>query len=134
MKKEKIKVTIDEDTLNMIGSIRIDKNIESFKDIYDEIDPKVIINVNELFGAGFTVDNIAFTLGIKPINATSDSKDWTMGFSYTETDQERISKVFSNVAENLDCIEEIIHQFAAKGGVTLGTYEADPTIRLWEKI
>lgn len=129
----KIKLTLTEDMLKLIANIQFKQQevIIEENDNRENID--YAIDMNNLYGGSFILEDISFILGIydKHIHGTEEDP---LGPQFSKEDEDYMFSLHSTIVENIQSIEEILHQFVLKGAVTAGTYECDKYARVWSKV
>lgn len=118
----KLKIELNEDHIKLISSLQITK----FGDGQYGID------VNNLWGGTYIYEQMAFILGYeeKVISGTVDNPE---GPRYQKEYEEKMIEYDEFITENLQNIEELIHQFSCKGGLTPGVYTCLDYVRIWKK-
>lgn len=127
----KIKLTLTEEHLRLISCIRFKKFPEDYQNPdYERV--TWAIDLNNLYGGSFLYEDMSFILGIydKHIEGTEEDP---LGVRFPEELEAHMLDLHMFLIENLESIEEIVHQFSIKGGVTPGTYSCNSTQRIWEK-
>ena len=117
------RLEITEDILKLIPVLLIDV----------EGDDLVAINRKHLFIGSHLMEDMAMALGIydRAIKGTEDDPE---GRAFNDEDTEHMLKLHKYIVDNLFYIESLIHQFAAKGGLQVGTYRCKDNELIWEKI
>lgn len=101
--------------------------------LQEEGDDKLVIDKKHMFSIGFNLmEDMAMALGIydKAIKGTEDDPD---GKAFPEEETERMLALHKYVVDNLYYIETLIHQFAVKGGLQVGTYRCKDNEVIFEK-
>jgi len=97
-------------------------------------DNEIFIDKTHVFSVGMhLLEDMAMALNIydRAIKGTEDDPE---GKAFPKEDTERMLALHKYVVDNLYYIESLIHQYAVKGGLTVGTYKAKDNELLWEKI
>lgn len=118
----KKKITLTDDHIKLIPFLLLEEN-----------DDDVVINKKVCLSMqSHVLDDVSLILGLrdKAIPNTSEDAD---GMAFPDEIEEYMLDVYRYVTSNLLLIEEIIHQFVTRGGITAGTYERDEQ-SLWTKI
>lgn len=118
----KIHITLTEDLCLLIGSLYVQK-----------INDKVVgVNTDYLYGGTYKYEQMAFILGLtdKAVEGTEEDID---GTKYKKEAQEYMKRLDTYIRDNIGNIEEIIHQFSLKGGISPGLYEAKDYEHIWTK-
>lgn len=118
------KITLNEDHLKLIPFFFI----QEFDDV------NVGVTKEQLFNIGsHLLEDIAFILNLtdKAIPLTENDSD---GRAFDDATEKYMLDIYNYISDNLCSIEEIIHQFATKGGVSVGTYKTKTNELIWEKV
>jgi len=119
-----IKLDITEDILKLIPIIFIQT----------KGDDEVTIDKKHLFCIGMhLMEDLAMALGIYD-NAIKGTEDDPEGRAYNEKDTEYMLGLHKYIVDNLYYIEILIHQYAVKGGITVGTYKAKDNELIFKKV
>ena len=125
------KLTFSEDVIRLIPHFNFTETplLPAIRDV--EI-PRWGLDYNSIYGGSFLLEDLALILGFydKVLPETIENAD---GPRYPEEIEDRMLAAHRFVIENMKEIEEIIHQFVVKGGITAGTYKCEHDIRLWER-
>lgn len=127
-----IKLTLTEDIIQLVSCIK-------FKElpIIDENDQRESIgyeiNMASLYGGDFLLEDIATILG-RIDEAIPDTECDFDGPKFEPEFEKYMLNLHMFIVDNLDKIEEIIHQFTMKGGVTPGVYKCKGWERIWTKV
>ena len=126
-----LKVELTEDILKLISCI----HFENFPR-EDEFETKYRLNVGidfaSLYGGSFIFEDISFILGRYDEHLPGTEND-SLGPRFSPEFEEYMWTIHSYVVEHIQDIEELVHQFCNKGGLTPGTYVAKSNVRFWEK-
>ena len=126
----KNKVKIDKDILACIRGIRIAEGKTADGSRFVGVEEKRIID----FGGSNACEDIAMALGLTDMHYQGTEID-ADGMLFPKDLTDRFMEIYGYVSENIVYIEQIIHQFAAEGGVTEGVYESDGSDSfIWRKI
>lgn len=90
------------------------------------------VNLRHPYGEGFLYEKIALILGKYDQCITGTESDFD-GPKFSKEVLEYMEGVHNYVMENIKYIEEIVHQYITKGGVTPGVYTAKHYARIWQK-
>jgi hypothetical protein len=119
------KITLTEDHIKLIP----------FFFLQEQEDSDVVgVDRNQMFCLGsHLLDDMAMVLGLmdKAIPHTEDNPD---GRAFEDDAEQYMLSLYEFMSTNLYYIEQLIHQFVVKGGITAGTYRCIDTDLLWEKI
>lgn len=133
---KKIKLNITEDMIKLISCL----NFQEFPR-FEEEDAMALpryqtvrygIDLNSLYGGNFVLEDVSRILGVydKHIPGTEERSE---GPRFEKDVEEYLLEVHHNVYDNLEYIEQILHQFCGKGGITPGTYECREFEYIWTK-
>jgi hypothetical protein len=102
--------------------------------VQDEGDNLVFFDRKQLFSLGsHLLEDIAFAIG-KIDEAIPNTKDDAEGRAFPDELETYMLGLYNYLSENLISIETLIHQFAVKGGLSVGEYVCDDTDMIWSKI
>lgn len=89
------------------------------------------VDVDHLYGGTYLYEQMAEYLGWmdKVIPSTKEDPD---GAKFEPETMKKLVELDEYVTKHLIDIEEIIHQFATKGGIKKGIYRADDAARIWK--
>lgn len=125
-----LRVTLTEDMLKLISCIRFEK-------LPDDLDAEQEqmnwgLDFANLYGGDLTFENISYILGIydKHIEGTEENP---LGAVFPKDVENYMWETHGYIVEHIEDIEDIVHQFSIKGGVTPGTYKCQSYVRIWEK-
>ena len=121
------RIEVTEDLLKVIPIIYLQENVRGIDD------KEIKIDSNHLYNVGMhLLEDLSMALGIydHAINGTEDDPE---GRAFNDEDTERMLSLHKYVVENLYYIETLIHQYAANGGLQVGTYRCKDNELLWEK-
>ena len=126
-----LKFTLTEDMLRLISNITY-KKVQNI----DEEQKTFVYGIdfyNLYGGTEITFENIAYTLGIydKHIEGTEEDP---FGAKFPKEIEDYIWDLHSNIVEHIEWIEELVHQFCFRGGLTVGTYKCNSYDHIWEKV
>ena len=127
-----IKLEINEDMCKLIACIRHEQKEIKIKDNDKRKQITCSIDINSLFGGDYVLEDIAFILG-KQDSVIVGTEEDPMGPSYPEELEEYMLGLYHTILNNLQNIEEIVHQFSFKGGVQPGVYQCKSWQHYWEK-
>lgn len=118
------KITLTEDHIKLIP----------FFFVQEFGDNEIGVTKEQLFNLGsHLLEDMAMILGLsdKAIKNTTYDAD---GRAFDDETEQYMLELYNYIVDNLYYIELIIHQFAVKGGVTVGTYKALDNELFWEKV
>ena len=125
-----VKLTLTKDMLALISNIHFTK--------LPIIDPekKYVnwgIDFNSIYGGSYLLEDIAHILGRydEHISGTEES---AMGPEFPPEVEEYMLDLHVKILNNLHYIEDLVHQFSNKGGLSEGTYKCKDYERIWSKI
>ena len=125
------RLTLTDDVLKLIPWFNFTEDLTE-EEISNKEYPRFGIDYNSIYGGSFLLEDLAQILGHAD-DFLPDSLENPTGYRYPAEIEEKMLSAHTFVMENLRAIEEIVHQFVVKGGITAGTYKCDHKIRLWEK-
>lgn len=126
-----LKINLTEDLIKLISNIR-------FKDVDDTIDSEkypltMEIDCFCLYGGSYLLEDIATILGRRDEHIDGTEED-AMGMRFPRETEDYFFTLHDYIMRNLYHIEQIVHQFSCKGGLTVGTYTSLPNQEIWEKL
>ena len=117
------KITLTEDHLKLIPFLFIQE--------FD--DDKIGVSTANTYCLGsHLLEDMAMILGLtdKAIPNTQDDAD---GTAYDDDTEKYMLSIHEYIVGHLADIEQLVHQFVVKGGLTPGTYKALDNVNIWEK-
>lgn len=131
MARKYVTLTLTEDMLSLISNIRF----QEMPDLEDPMEKKTTFSVDlyNLYGGSFLFEDIALILG-RYDERMEDSENGYMGAQFSQETTDYFLELHSYITENLDKIEELIHQFVVKGGIKATTYRKDAQYGIWEEV
>lgn len=124
----KIKIEITEDMIKLISNIRFQQMEETSNP--EESPDKFYIDLYSLYGGNFLLEDLAFILGKYDERIEGTENNW-QGPVFPKEVEDYLFNTHFAVYKNLSNIEEILHQFAGKGGIKPGIYECKPYEHIW---
>lgn len=117
----KIKINLTDEHLKLIRNL----NVQELND------NNVGIDKDYLYGGTYKYEQMALILGYqdKAIKGTEEDFDGTLFEKDTQLHMVELDKY---IRENLQNIEEIVHQFSNNGGLKEGTYECYDNQHIWK--
>lgn len=124
-----IKLTLTDEHLALISNLRMSKlpdNVETL-----EI-AKLGFDLNSLYGGSFVLEDISYILGCydKHIEGTEEK---AMGPEFPKELTDHMFKLHYDIMDNIENIEELVHYYSNKGGLTPGTYVCNEWEHIWSK-
>ena len=126
---KRLKVEFTEDMLKLISCIKFKE--EPNKDAIDQQKMNYYIDFFSLYGGNFLLEDLSMILGQYDKKNENTENDW-FGPVFPDDVKEYMLNVHFQVLDNIANIEEILHQFAAKGGLQVGTYSCKPNEHIWK--
>ena len=124
-----LKITLTEDMLKLISNIHYGEVPE----LEDNSKKTVVygIDFNSLYG-GTTFEDIAYILGRydEHIPGTEENP---LGADFPKEFKDYMWDMHVYIVDHIGEIEELVHWFVNKGGLTPGTYKCKNYERIWEK-
>lgn len=126
---KKIKITLTDEHIKLISNLR-------FTEFNDDINAleieKIGFDLNSLYGGSFLLEDISYILGCydKHIEGTEDK---ATGPEFETELMDHMLELHEYIMNNINLIEEIVHQFIGKGGITPGTYSCDRFDHIWKR-
>ena len=126
----KLTITLTEDMLKLISCIQ-----------FTELDGSALIDndlseygfdLKCLYGCDVTFENISYILG-RYNEHIQGTEERLCGAQFPPEVEDYFWATHSYIIEHFREIEEIIHQFVTKGGISVGTYTCNGYDRIWEK-
>ena len=119
-----MKITLTEDHIKLIPFLYLQDMEE---------DTIVGINKEQMFCLGsHLLEDMAMVLGLmdKMIPNTAEHPD---GRAFEDEAESYMLEIYGYLSENLYWIEQLIHQYVVKGGITPGTYKCLAKDGIWSK-
>lgn len=119
------KITLTEDHIKLIPFFYL-----------QELDEDIVVGVSkeQMFCLGsHLLEDMAMILGLMD-KAIPNTEDNTNGRAFEDEAEKYMLSLYDFMSQNLYLIEQLIHQFVVKGGITPGTYRCLDTDLIWEKI
>lgn len=114
--------------IKLISNIRFQQMEETDN---PEVGPdKFYVDLYSLYGGNFLLEDVALILGKYDDRIEGTQNNW-QGPSFPDEVEEYLLETHHMVYDNLSNIEEILHQFAGKGGLKPGVYECKPYEHIW---
>lgn len=126
-----ISLTLTEDHLKLVSNIHFGTLPEPLKDNDTRENVEFGINYNEVYGSGFLFETIALILGryYDFIPGTEEDAD---GAKYDDEFTNYMWGLHTFILDNIDSIEELVHQFCNCGGLVPGTYICKSHEHIWK--
>lgn len=127
-----IKVTLTEDMLKLISNIHFTR----VPQMPTEKDNRQILtwglDFASLYGGSYVFEDISYILGRydEHIEGTEDDP---MGVKFTREFTDYMWEMHEYILNNIGNIEELVHVYSNKGGLTPGTYKCKNNEHIWEK-
>lgn len=123
-----LKITLTEDMLKLISNIHYGE--------VPQLDSKRStiaygIDFNALYG-GSTLEDVAYILGRYDEHIPGTENDF-LGADFPKELKDYMLEMHMYIVDHIQDIEELVHWFSNKGGLTPGTYKCKSNERLWEK-
>ena len=126
-----LKVKLTEDILKLVSNIRFQEVPEQLKDgdTRERID--YAIDYNSLYGGTYVFEDISYILGRYDEHIPGTEED-PLGVQFPKEVEDYMWEIHSYILENIDAIEELVHQFCNNGGLKPGVYQCKSYFRMWE--
>ena len=126
-----IKIELTKDLCHLIANIRFNK--EPFIETNDKREKiNYYIDMNNIYGGNFVLEDISYLLGIYDKHIPGTEED-ALGPSFPEELEKYMYDMHLYIINNLQNIEEIVHQFSIKGGIKPGIYTCKDYQHLWKR-
>lgn len=122
-----IKVTLTKDHLSLISNIRFTEKPEYKESVEKQ---EWGIDFNSLYGGSFLLEDISYILG-RYDEHISGTEDDFMGPRFDDETEGYMLSLHSYILDNIEYVEELVHQFCNKGGLKEGTYSCKSNQRIW---
>lgn len=125
-----IKLTLTEDMLKLISNIKFTEvpNIEN-----EQYPMTWGVDFHSLYGVDQTFENIAYLLGRYDEHIPGTEEE-PLGAKFPKELEDYMWKLHGEIIDNIGNIEELVHQFTTKGGLTPGEYKCKNYEHIWEKV
>ena len=120
----RIYVNLTEDHLKLIRNL----NVQALTD------ETVGIVKDDLYGGTYKYEQMALILGLTDKAVPGTEEDMETGTLYEKEAQLYMMELDKYINENLLNIEEILHQFCLKGGLTVGKYVCKDYQHIWHRV
>ena len=120
----RIYVNLTEDHLKLIRNL----NVQALTD------ETVGIVKDNLYGGTYRYEQMALILGLTDKAVPGTEEDMETGTLYEKEAQLYMLELDKYIRENLLNIEEILHQFCLKGGLTVGKYVCKDYQHIWHRV
>lgn len=97
-------------------------------------DETVGIAKDNLYGGTYKYEQMALILGLTDKAVPGTEEDMENGTLYEKEAQLYMVELDKYINENLLNIEEILHQFCLKGGLTVGKYVCKDYQHIWHRV
>lgn len=120
----RIYVNLTEDHLKLIRNL----NVQALTD------ETVGIAKDNLYDGTYKYEQMALILGLTDKAVPGTEEDMENGTLYEKEAQLYMVELDKYINENLLNIEEILHQFCLKGGLTVGKYVCKDYQHIWHRV
>jgi len=128
-----LKIKLTDDILKLISNIRFQEVPEPPKDGDRRERIDYAIDFNSLYGGSYVFEDISYILGRydEHIEGTEENP---LGVQFPKEFEDYMWEIHTYIVDNIDAIEELVHQFTTKGGLKPGTYQCKSYFRVWEYV
>ena len=125
-----VKLTLTKDMLALISNIRFTKlpTMDSEKKYLNWG-----IDFNSIYGGSYLLEDISLILD-KYDEHIAGTEESAMGPEFPPELEDYMFDLHTKILNNLPYIEDLVHQFATKGGLSEGTYKCKDYERIWAKV
>lgn len=127
----KLKVTLTEDMIKLISCISFQK-YEKVTDETKSHEVSYAIDLNSMYGGNFVFEDISRILGLYDKHI-EDTEFLSTGPRFPKEIEDYMWETHGYIVENLEYIEQILHQYCYRGGITPGTYTSKNNQLIWNK-
>ncbi len=127
-----LKIELTEDMISLISNIRFKEVPEPLDDNDTREHVEYAIDYNSLYGGDFVFEDIAYILG-RYNEHIPGTEEEALGARFPDEFEDYMWGLHSYILENIDSIEELVHQFCGKGGLKPGIYKCKSYFRQWER-
>lgn len=127
----KLKVTLTDDMIKLISCI----NFQTYNKITDDTEEHEVfyaIDLNSLYGGNFVFEDVARILGFYE-QVIENTETLSTGPRFPQEIEDYMWETHCYILDNLHYIEQILHQYCAKGGLTTGVYTSKNNELIWTK-
>lgn len=125
------RLTLSEDVIKLIPHFNFTET-PSISLMKETMFPKWGIDYNSIYGGSFLLEDLSYIFGVYD-KAIPETIEDAFGPRFPEDVEERMLSAHRFILEHFKDIEDIIHQFVVKGGITAGTYKCDHFERIWTR-
>jgi len=90
------------------------------------------IDYGSLYGGSYVFEDISFILGRYDEHIPGTEED-PLGVQFPREFEDYMWDMHTYIIENIDAIEELVHQFCLKGGLQPGVYTCKSNERIWKR-
>ena len=124
-----IKVTLTEDMLKLISNIRFSE----VPDIEKEGYPMTWgLDFHNLYGGDLNFEDISRIIG-RYNEHIEGTEEEALGADFPQDVKDYMWDMHCYILDNIGNIEELVHQFCIKGGLTAGTYKCKNYDHIWKR-
>ena len=124
------RLTLTEDMLKLISNIHYGEAID-LDDCENKQTVVYGIDFNSIYGGDSTFETIAYILGRYDEHIEGTETD-PMGADFVDDFKNYMSDMHNYIVDHIADIEDLLHWFSNKGGLTPGTYKCGNAC-IWEK-
>ena len=125
-----IKINLTEDSLKLISNIHFEK-VPSLKGA--QYPMTWGIDYYSLYGGSYLFEDVSLILG-RYDERIKDTEEDALGPRFKPEFEDYMTKLHEYIIDNLEYIEDLVHYYCNKGGLTAGTYKCISSAKNWEKI
>lgn len=129
-----LKIKLTDDILKLVSNIRFQEVPSPMVDDWEHEKRERIdysIDFNSLYGGSYVFEDIAYILGRYDEHIPGTEED-PLGVQFPKELEDYMWEIHTYITEHIDAIEELVHQFCAKGGLKPGIYQCKSNFRMWE--
>lgn len=124
-------IKLTDDILKLVSNIRFQEVPEAPKENDAREQIVYAIDYSSVYGGSYVFEDIAYILGRydEHIPGTEENP---LGVQFTKEFEDYMWEIHTYIMDNIDAIEELVHQFCNKGGLKPGVYQCKNYFRFWE--
>ena len=124
-------IKLTDDILRLVSNIRFQEVPEPPKDGDTREQINYAIDYASLYGGTYVFEDIAYILGRYDEHIPGTEED-PLGVQFPREFEDYMWEIHTYITDNLDAIEELVHQYCNKGGLKPGIYQCKSHFRMWE--
>jgi len=125
-------IELTDDILKLISFIHFQEVPESPHDEDERQQINYAIDFNSLYGGTYVFEDIAMILGRFDERIEGTDED-PLGAQFPKEFEDYMWEIHTYIVDHIEEIEELVHQFCNRGGLTAGTYVSKYGTHVWKR-